>query len=130
MKGFCTAANRFLYVVINGKLCSEEQRVVAGHELGHLIIHTNELKMGAFRDNAVYFPTTRWEKEANCFAADLLCADEDVTEAMGTDDADFFRVAQHLSIPAPFFAFKLYSMMERGFPVRLPVNLDSTFLAK
>ena len=39
-------------------------------------------------------------------------------------------VASSLYIPAPFFAFKLYSMVERGFAVRVPVDLDSTFLAK
>lgn len=130
LKGFCTCANRFLYVVINAKLCPEERRIVAAHELGHLVLHQSKLKLGAFRDNDVYCPTNRWEKEANCFAADLLCADEDVTEAMKTEDSDFFDVARQLYVPAPFFAFKLYSMMDRGFPVRLPVELNSTFLGK
>lgn len=130
LKGYCGCLNRIYYVVINAKLCDEEQRVVAAHELAHLILHTNELKMGAFRDHDVYSPTNRWEREANCFAADLLCADDEVLDYMKTENADFFCVAQNLSIPAPFFAFKLFNMIERGFPVRLPVDLDSTFLAK
>lgn len=45
-------------------------------------------------------------------------------------DANFFSVASALNIPAPFFAFKLFSMVKRGFAMRLPVDLDSAFLAK
>ncbi len=130
LKGFCGCFNRIYYVVINVKLCREEQRVIAAHELAHLVLHADKLKMGAFQDNDVYNPTSSWEREANFFAADLLCTDDEVIDQIKTEDADFFRVARFLSIPAPFFAFKLYNMIERGFPLRLPVDLDSTFLAK
>lgn len=39
LKGFCTVFNRTIYVVINAKLSREEKRVVAAHELGHIILH-------------------------------------------------------------------------------------------
>lgn len=129
LKGFCTIQNQSKYVVINSHLSDEEQRVVAAHELGHLILHKPDLKIGAFRDNDIYMATGKKEREANFFAADLLIADEDVIELMKTCDADFFNVAKALAIPAPFFAFKLFSMVERGYAVRVPVDLDSAFLA-
>ena len=47
-----------------------------------------------------------------------------------TCDANFFTVARTLYIPEPFFAFKLYSMVERGYSMKMPVELDSTFLAR
>lgn len=44
-------------------------------------------------------------------------------------DSDFFSSARELCIPAPFFAFKLYSLIQRGNKLRMPVDLDSRFLA-
>jgi hypothetical protein len=33
-------------------------------------------------------------------------------------------------MPAPLFAFKLHSMMRRGYDVNNPIDLDSKFLGK
>lgn len=131
LKGYCAVLLKQKYVVINSKLIQCEKRVVGSHELGHLIVHGDELKTGAaFKDHDIYQATGRKEREANFFAADFLIDDSDVLDAMHSCGADFFSVASSLYIPAPFFAFKLYSMVERGFAVRVPVDLDSTFLAK
>ena len=130
LKGFCTIFNHTRYVVINAFLCEEEQRVVAGHEAGHIILHMDDLKVGAFRDNDIYMAKSRKEREANFFAADFLISDDDVLDAMKACDANFFTVAHALCIPEPFFAFKLYSMVERGYTMKMPIDLDSTFLAK
>jgi len=43
LKGYSTILNRTMYAVINGKLCSEERRIVAGHEGAHLVVHKNEI---------------------------------------------------------------------------------------
>ena len=130
LKGFCTILNQTKYVVINSKLDIEEQRVVAGHECGHIVVHPHILKLGAFKDHDVYQASGKLEREANFFAADFLISDEEVLDLMGSSDANFFSVAKELSIPEPFFAFKLYSMVERGFSMRMPTDLNSTFLAR
>lgn len=130
LKGFCTILNRTNYVVINARLCAEEQRVVAGHEGGHIVIHKDDLKVGAFRDSDIYMAKSKKEREANFFSADFLISDEEVLDAMKACDANFFTVARTLYIPEPFFAFKLYSMVERGYSMKMPVELDSTFLAR
>ena len=122
--------NKTKYVVINDRLSSIEARVVAGHEAGHIIRHATELKVGAFQDNDIYMATGKKEREANVFAADFLIRDADVLELMQSCDSNFFNVSKALRIPAPFFAFKLYSMVERGHAMRMPVDLDSTFLAR
>ena len=67
--------------------------------------------------------------EANFFSADFLISDDEVLDAMKACDANFFTVAHALYIPEPFFAFKLYSMVERGYSMKMPVELDNTFLA-
>lgn len=130
LKGFCTVINRTRYVVINSHLCEDEQRVVAGHEAGHLVLHRNELQIGAFKDNDIYMSTSKKEREANFFSADFLISDSDVLDAMKSCEANFFTVARSLCIPEPFFAFKLYSMVERGYSMKMPVELNSTFLAR
>lgn len=130
LKGFCTIANQTKYVRINGLLVREEQRVVASHEAGHIVRHGNILRVGAFKDNDIYNATGKLEREANFFGADFMIDDEEVLDLMHSCGANFFSVARSLYVPAPFFAFKLYSMVERGYAMRMPVELDSTFLAK
>lgn len=130
LKGFCTIMNKTRYVVINDKLSKIDKRVVAGHEAGHIIRHASDLKVGAFQDNDIYMATGKKEREANVFAADFLIRDTDVLDLMQSYDSNFFNVAKELCIPAPFFAFKLYSMVERGHAMRVPVDLNSTFLAR
>ena len=129
LRGYCAIMNKTRYVVINEKQPEEEQRVVAGHEAGHLILHKNQLRAGApMQDFDVYNVKSRLERQANFFAADFLIDDDDVLDLMHSRDADFFDVAKQLCIPAPFFAFKLYSMVNRGHSMRVPIDLNSTFL--
>ena len=128
LRGYCTIMNRSRYVVINGKQSEAEQRVVASHEAGHLILHKAQLKVGALPDFDFYNTTSRLERQANLFAADFLIDDEAVLDLVRTQDADFFDVARQLCVPAPFLSFKLFSMVNRGFAMRLPADLNSTFL--
>ena len=130
LRGYCTVLNRTKYVVINVKQPEEEQRVVAAHEAAHLILHMRELRIGAMHDFNVYQVKSRLERQANFFAADFLIDDDVVLDRMHSRDADFFSVAKELLIPAPFFAFKLYSLVNRGYHMRVPVDLDSAFLKK
>ena len=43
LKGYCTILNGVKYAVVNANLSREEQRVVAGHEAAHLILHQSEM---------------------------------------------------------------------------------------
>ncbi|MEF9896512.1 MAG: ImmA/IrrE family metallo-endopeptidase, partial [Clostridia bacterium] len=104
------------------------RRVVAGHELGHIMLHGDYLKMGAMRDMDIYAATGKTEREANLCSADTLISDQDALEAIQDSDSDFFNAARTLYIPAPFFAFKLYSMVERGYAMQVPMELSNAFL--
>jgi len=130
LKGYCAVQNQIVFVVISEKLPEEEQIVVAGHECGHFVWHPEQLKKAPFKDYDIYQVTGKFEREANFLGADFMLDDEEVMDLMRSDGADFFSVAKTLKIPAPFFAFKIYSMADRGFALRVPVELDSTFLAR
>jgi len=133
LKGFCTIQNRIRYVVINGKLSEPEQKIVAGHEAGHLILHTNEIKRSpqqTLNDFYLYSNTGKIEYEANMFAADFMIGDNDALECIHDEHMDYFSIASALYVPPQLLDFKLRSMERRGHKVRLPAGLDSKFLGK
>jgi Zn-dependent peptidase ImmA (M78 family) len=130
LKGYCVILNRTQYVVINGNLLDADKKVAAGHEAAHLIIHRAEIMSSpikAMKDFSLYDNSGRIEREANSFLADFIVSDEDVLETIEYS-YDYFTAARSLHIPAPLYAFKLYSMMRRGYKLRNPVDLDSKFL--
>jgi len=133
LKGYSTVMNRIKYAVINGRLHPAEQKVVAGHEASHLILHIDEIlssPIRALRDFNMFNNTGRIEYQANLFLADFMLDDGEVMEYLSDEYMDFFSAARALYVPPPLFAFKLYSMTRRGFEVRTPIDLDSRFLGK
>ena len=133
LKGFSTISNRVKYAVINGNLPDEERRIVAGHEGAHHVLHMDEILKSparALRDFNLFSNPGKIEYQANLFLADFLLDDNDVMEYAGDESEDFFSASGKLCMPPPLLAFKLYSMMRRGFAVRSPLDLDSQFLNK
>lgn len=128
LKGYATIQNRTKYIVVNSLLSKEEQTIVAAHELGHIFKHELRLRAQPMKDFDIYGATGRLEREANFFAADFLISDEQALDEIHSCGADFFTTASTLNVPAAFFAFKLYSMVQRGNAMRIPVDLDSGFL--
>lgn len=94
LRGFATIVNRVRYIAVNPHLPYEEQRVIAGHELGHIFEHSNHLRCQAMQDFDIYQATGRLEREANFFAADLLLDDEEVLDLIHSGNTDFFSVAK------------------------------------
>lgn len=128
LKGYSAILNGVKYAVINANLPSEYIQVVAAHELGHFVLHMDTLVGGVLGDFDISDPVGRLEREANYFAADLLLDDADVKEAAMRPGADAAGCAAALDVPAPFLLFKLFSMAQRGCPLRLPSEPDSTFM--
>jgi len=133
LKGFATINNRVLYAVINGHLNEVEQKIVAGHEAAHLILHKNEILLSpakALKDFDLFNNSGQLEYQANSFLADFLVSDEEVLEVLSNEDSDYFANARELYMPPHLLAFKLHSMMKRDYKVRSPIDLHSGFLAK
>jgi Zn-dependent peptidase ImmA (M78 family) len=130
LKGFSAILNRIKFAVINGHLNEHDRRIVAGHEAAHLILHKAEIMSSpaqTLKDFNLYDNSGRLEYQANNFLANFLVSDEDVMEAISSDN-DFFANARELYIPPPLLAFKLHSMMRRDYKVRNPIDLQSGFL--
>ena len=130
LKGFCFFANRTYYVVTNAFLAEEEKRITAAHELAHIVLHKKQLQMAPMKDSQLYDMASRTEYEANLFAADLLIADRNVDVLSKEDNMDYFNMCRALNVTPDLMSFKLFSLIQRGFPYNMPMGIDSRFLAK
>lgn len=131
MKGFCVTVNRSTYVTINGLLHPAEKRIVAAHELGHILLHRNLLKMAPMKDTVLYDMTSRTEYEANLFTADLLIEDNCLDELRENEDMNYFQMCSRIQTSPDLMSFKLFSMMKRGWDCPAsPLDLNSRFLGK
>lgn len=130
LKGYCFISCKTMYVQISSWLTEEEKRIVAAHELGHLILHKNRLKAAPMTDNSLYNMKDNTEYEANLFAADLLLEDSDIAELSHQEDMDYFGICSTLNVSPELMSFKLYSLTKRGHLYRMPLDIQSDFLAK
>ncbi len=130
LKGYCFLSCRIFYVVLSSSLSDMERRTVAAHELGHILLHKDQLKLAPMGDSALYNMTGQTEYEANLFAADLLIEDESVEEMSKDPDADYFSICSSLGVSPELMSFKLFSLIKRGYSYNMPMDINSCFLAK
>ena len=114
------------YVVINTFLAAPVKQIVAAHELAHIDLHRNQLKVAPMKDTVLY----DMAYEANLFAADLLLDDEEIHKLSQDEDMDYFKMCKSLYVTPDFMSFKLFSLIRRGHAYNLPQGIDSRFLAK
>lgn len=127
LKGYYVVQNRERFICVNKKLRKHEQRVVAAHELGHDQQHREIARVHPLRDTSLYSTTSKYEHQANIFAAELLILDQDVQDCIA-EDMDYLSICSTLLVEPDLMAFKLFSMLQRGYNVNVPQNLDSRFL--
>lgn len=128
LKGYYHMINRERYIIINGNLSEQEQMVVAAHELGHDRFHKHLAKVTPMKDLNIYDMTSKPEYESNIFASELLIQDEQIEELARDNDMGYLSMCSHLSLNPNIVAFKLYSMIQKGYNYNLPQNINSRFL--
>ena len=50
LKGYCVIIHGIKFIAINENLSRIERKIVAAHELGHIILHSDKLKAAAHED--------------------------------------------------------------------------------
>lgn len=130
LKGYCFLSCRTFYVMINSFLPEEEKRIVAAHELGHIVLHKQQLQMAPMQDLELYNMTDTTEYEANLFSANLLVSDEEMEQAAQDPELNYFGICSSLYVSPELMSFKLFSLIQRGQAYNMPMGLDSRFLAK
>lgn len=81
VRGFYQFFQRNNIIYIDENLTESEQIVVCAHELGHMLLHKNSNAL--FMDTRTHFVTTKYENEANTFAAELLIPDSIILDNPG-----------------------------------------------
>ncbi|WP_346698512.1 ImmA/IrrE family metallo-endopeptidase [Thomasclavelia spiroformis] len=111
---------------MNTFLSEPVKRIVAAHEMGHIILHRHQLKMSPMKDSVLYDMTSQTEYEANMFAADLLINGEHI-HTLSKEDMDYFSMCKYLYTTPYVMSFKLFSLIRRGYAYDLPMGIDSRF---
>lgn len=130
LKGYCFMSCQTIYVMISSFLSEEEKRIVAAHELGHVVLHRAQLKLAPMKDEYLYNMKDNTEYQANLFAADLLLEDDEIDKMSKNEDLDYFGFCSSLYSSPELMSFKLYSLIQRGQTYHMPMELQSNFLAK
>ena len=130
LKGYCVIILGIKFIAINENLRPAERKIVAAHELGHIILHSDKLKAAAHEDMNIYNIADKTEYQANLFAADLLLDDDEVDELAMQEGIDFYTMARYLYTNPQLLGFKLFSMANRGYNYNFHIPPKSTFLEK
>lgn len=134
-KGFCTNILNNYYIHINENLSPQMQRMTCAHELGHILLHRDQLKRtrdGRFQrivEMELFDITSSTEYEANLFAANLLI-DEMLLAEMLQEGRDIVSIASSLDVNVNLLALKLAEMKKGGTDLRIPFTPDRRFMGK
>lgn len=127
IKGFYLQKKRIKTITYNSDLPYVLQRIIVTHELGHSELHTRG-GVHAFHDVGMFDESSRYEKEANLFAAEYLLNDEEVLDTLNADNT-FFAAASTLKVPMELLDFKFRVMKWKGYKlVEPPITARSNFL--
>ena len=127
IKGFFMEKSRIKTITVNSDLPMIIQKIIIAHEIGHAVLHKTKA-VHAFHEVALFDSSSRMEKEANLFAAELLMEDDDVLEMMNSDTT-FFSAAASLNVPMELLDFKFRLMKWKGYKmVQAPIESRSNFL--
>ena len=104
VRGFYQFFQRNNIIYIDDNLPENEQIVVCAHELGHMLLHKNSNAL--FMDTRTHFVTTKYENEANTFAAELLIPDDIILE---NPDMTKSQIAHLVGYDKKIMEFKHYN---------------------
>lgn len=126
LKGFYVVYETGRYIVINQHLDEHMARLVLAHEIGHDTLHRDIAANGGLGEKGFFDMTSKPEKEANIFAAELLISDDDMTE-LGERGCTIEEAAKELGVHYQVALIKARSMEERGFDIKVPYIARNIF---
>jgi len=106
IRGFYQYVNRCHIIYINEDLDERGARFVCAHELGHYFLHKDINRI--FMDNHTHFVMSRYEIEADQFAAELLFDDWDLQEFL---ECPIATVAQCLGIDEKLARYRMETVV-------------------
>lgn len=105
IRGFYQAIHRCRIIYLDNRLSDGDRRWVCAHELGHALQHQGCNRI--FMDTRTHMVTSRYEKEADRFAVDLLFSDDDLREMI---ELSIDTVARCLGVSYELAAYRMASV--------------------
>jgi len=118
LKGFYFYQSRFRYIVINENIDDRLKPVICAHELGHDRLHQHFARNSAIKEFSLFDMTSKPEREANLFMAELLVSDDSIIELMKLGYTYDF-IAGELGVPAEVVDFKSQIIKEKHKKLKL-----------
>lgn len=91
VRGFYQYFQRNNIIYIDETLSDHDKMFVLAHEIGHMILHRKSNAI--FMDTRTHFVATKYENEANTFAAELLIPDSIILDNPGMTKNQIARIA-------------------------------------
>lgn len=101
LNGFYQYHKRNHIIYLAEDLDEDTARFVLAHELGHMQLHRDLNTV--FMDTKTFNPHSRFERQANTFAVELLLPDELLREY---PDCSIYRLAASFGVPSEFVGLK------------------------
>lgn len=131
LKAYYFYQSRIRSVVISSELDEDTARLVCAHELGHILLHAEMLKlMRCIYETSICVLSDSTEYEANIFASELLIDDGRLTELLAGERKSISYTAATLRVPEEIIDFKLQAMQSKGCGIAPPYTARSDFLRK
>ncbi len=127
-KGFFFRKLGVSVITVNSELTDTFRKIITAHELGHAMLHADTGERGLL-DYGYFNEASDCEREANFFAAELLLADSDMTDALA-ECPTYFELASRLYVPHELVDLKLQIMAYKGYDLRVPGETSADFMGK
>lgn len=103
--------NRFIFISTE---VGRQKNLILAHELGHDQLHREQVISGvAFHENGLFVNNSKYELEANIFAAHLLISDEDIIPLL-CGQIDDRTLSYELGVDINLVNLKISEMVKLG----------------
>lgn len=109
IKGFFVNILDRPFIYLNSALPDEEKRVILAHEIGHAILHSTQNSL--YLRSATYLVVSRYELQADMFAAQLLLEDHLFDEVRSGFDT-LEKISSYTAVPLSYVQLKWDSLCE------------------
>lgn len=130
LKGYCTSFFGQYYVAVNRNLRPYLQKLIAWHELGHIILSPENLQNGQFfYERDILRTLSHAETQANYFAAEGVIDDDEFMSLLKAGHTTC-SAASVLKVPEDFVLYKAEIMNAYGYELNLPDTPSSDCLSE
>ena len=118
LKGMYRVIKRNRFIILNGDLDDQMQRIVCAHELGHDQLHRSLAKESALREFMLYDMRTKPEYEANIVAAEILLDTDELLDYVYGYGYTSEQIARVMKTDINLVALKIAHLAQTGYDLR------------